>query len=104
MAKTQEPLSGVPPEPTPDPDLLAAVVLDTLVRHAPSRAVDSGGSPSGLTLAEIARACQRDPARADEAREIETALDILLADDLATRDAERYRPTRAAIRAAELSF
>jgi hypothetical protein len=104
VAKTQEPLTGVPPEPTPDPDLLAAVVLDTLVSDAPSRRTDSDGSPSGLSLAQVARACERDPAHPDEAREIETALDILLADDLATRQADRYYPTRAAIRAAELSF
>jgi hypothetical protein len=104
VAKTQEPLTGVPAEPTPDSDLLAAVVLDTLVSDASSRCTASGVSPGGLTLAEIARACERDPARPDEAREIEIALEILLADDLATRDADRYRPTRAAIRAAELSF
>lgn len=104
MAKTQEPLTGVPAEPTPDPDLLAAVVLDTLIGGAPNRRIGGGSSPDGLTLAEIARACERDPARPNHAREIEIALDILLADGLARREADRYRPTHAAIRAAELSF
>jgi hypothetical protein len=95
VAKTQEPPPpGLPPEPAPDPDLLAAVVLHTLVQ---------AGS-DGLTLAQVARACERDPARLPDAREIEVALRILIADSLACRDGDRYRPTRAAIRAAELSF
>lgn len=88
MAKT--PLK----EAEPDPDLLAAVMLDTLVRAAPAR----------LTRAQIARACERDPDDASEAVEVESALQILLDDDLAVRDGARYRPTRAAIRAAQLSF
>jgi len=95
VAKTQEPS----PRPT-DPDLLAAVVLHTLV---------SAGR-GGLTLAQIARACERDPTDRDEAREVDVALGVLLEDDLATRERDRdrdldlYKPTRAAIRAAELSF
>lgn len=88
MAKTKH--SSAPS----DPDLLAAVVLDTLV----------GAAPSGLTLAQVARACERDPADAAAAEEVQRALRILLDDDLATRAADLYRPTRAAIRAAELSF
>lgn len=88
MAKTQD-WTGAG-----DPNLLAAVVLHTVV----------SAGPDGLTSVEIARACERDPAHSGEAREIEVALDILLADDLATREDDRYRPTRAAIRAAELSF
>jgi hypothetical protein len=88
VAKSQE-------RATPQhPDLLAAVVLHTLV---------SGGT-AGLTAAQVARACERDPDDPDEAREIETALRILVRDDLAVREADTYRPTRAAIRAAELSF
>lgn len=57
-----------------------------------------------LTTVQVARACERDPDNAEEVREIETALAILVRDDLALRAGERYRPTRAAIRAAELSF
>lgn len=85
MAKTQH---------SSDPDLLAAVVLDTLVK----------AGPGGLTLTQVARACERDPRRLPEAREVEIALRILIADELATRESDLYRPTRAAIRAAELSF
>jgi hypothetical protein len=76
------------------PDLLAAVVLHVLV----------SAGPAGLALRQIARACEREPRRAEESREVQAALDILLADELASREADRYRPTRAAIRAAELSF
>jgi hypothetical protein len=102
VAKTQEPPPpGLPPEPSPgipseppDPDLLAAVVLHTLVQ-AGSR---------GLTLPQVARACERDPGRLPDAREVELALRILIEDSLASRAGDRYRPTRAAIRAAELSF
>ncbi|HEU0251341.1 MAG TPA: hypothetical protein VFR48_11520 [Solirubrobacteraceae bacterium] len=97
MAKTQ---ASRPRDPSPDPDLLAAVVLDTLVRDR----ADSSEKPNGLTLGEIVRACEREPMCACERQEVQAALDILLADELATREADRYRPTRAAIRAAELSF
>jgi hypothetical protein len=83
-----------PQYPVPHPDLLAAVVLETLV---------SIGT-HGLTLAQVARACERDPACLEEAREVEVALGTLVEDDLAISDQELYRPTRAAIRAAELSF
>lgn len=88
MAKTQESIGA------PNPDLLAAVVLHTLVSE--------GGE--GMTVARVARACERDPEEAGEAREIEIALAILLEDGLATREDELYRPSRAAVRAAELSF
>lgn len=88
MAKT--PQSTV----SPDPDLLAAVVLHTLV----------GAGPAGLTLPQVARACEREPDRLPEAREVEVALRILIDDELAARDGDLYRPTRAAIRAAQLSF
>jgi hypothetical protein len=88
VAKSQE-------RATPQhPDLLAAVVLHTLVSRG----------AAGLTTTEIARACERDPDDPGEAREIAAALEILVRDDLALREAETYRPTRAAIRAAELSF
>jgi hypothetical protein len=88
VAKTQE---RTAPQ---HPDLLAAVVLQTLVSRG----------TTGLTAAQVARACERDPDDEGEAREVEVALAILLLDDLALREAETYRPTRAAIRAAELSF
>jgi hypothetical protein len=80
------------------------VVLHTLV--------SDGGD--GMTVADIARACERDPENAEEAKEVETALEILLDDGLAERtagdvgheesSAELVRPTRAAVRASELSF
>lgn len=111
------------------PDLLAAVVLHTLVSEA----------RDGMTLAAVAAACERDPDTERDIEEIVTALEILLGDGLAEReptplrepDAGRrpdsaqehdatgnldtalkpdaspqplYRPTRAAIRAHELSF
>lgn len=91
MAKTQ---AHRPPGQPPHPDLLAAVALDTLVR----------AGPAGLTLAQVARACERDPDHPSEACEVRNALAILTRDDLATRAGDVYRPTRAAIRAADLSF
>jgi hypothetical protein len=85
---------------SPDPDLLAAVVLHVLVAE---------GS-DGITLEHVAQICERDPGDGDERDEVQTALDILIRDELAVReqpptgDGSHYRPTRAAIRAAELSF
>ncbi len=111
------------------PDLLAAVVLHTLV----------GEARDGMTAAALAAACERDPDAERDMDEILAALEILRRDGLAERepapprepDAERgadsaqerdatdkldavpkpntspqslYRPTRAAIRACELSF
>lgn len=95
MAKTQEPPStGASVEGAPDPDLLAAVVLDTLVVV----------SPRSLTGTEVARACERDPNRAADLREIGAALETLMADGLAAHAQQGYRATRAAVRAAQLSF
>lgn len=88
MAKTQDNVDAL------DPDLLAAVVLHTLVSEG----------REGLTVAQVAVACERGPNHPGEEREIEVALAILLDDDLATVEKDLYRPTRAAIRAAELSF
>lgn len=91
------------PLPEPHPDLLAAVVLHVLVTEG----------RDGLSADAVARACERDPAEDDEREEVETALEILIRDDLAVRregsgngSSERplFAPTRAAIRAAELSF
>jgi hypothetical protein len=99
------------------PDLLAAVLLHTLVSEA----------REGMSAAAVAIACERDPDEPDDLEEIEAALRLLLEDGLAerestpTRKLDRaagpdakpapdtrpqllYRPTRAAIRAHELSF
>lgn len=58
----------------------------------------------GMTVAEVATDCQRDPHDLDDVEEIQAALEILLDDDLAECEDEIYRPTRAAARAYELSF
>ena len=64
----------------------------------------------GMTVGEMALACERDPTSPTEVREIEAALHVLLDDGLAEREGkrdgegQRFKPTRAAIRAAELSF
>ena len=115
------------------PDLLAAVVLHTLVSEA----------RDGMTAAAVALACERDPHTQRDVDEIAVALEILLEDGLAEREIApgrepdaacesgaaqpdiaqsgiarkpdtaqvpdvspqpMYRPTRAAIRAHELSF
>lgn len=76
------------------PDLLAAVVLHTLVSEG----------RYGMDVAAVAIACGRDPSVLADLKEIEVALRILLNDDLALYEGDLYRPTRAAIRAAELSF
>jgi hypothetical protein len=91
VAKTQHDARAAQ---TPNPDLLAAVVLHTLI----SKGRD------GLSAAHIARACERDPADPSEMREIEVALAILLEDELARRVGELWGPTRPAVRASELSF
>lgn len=89
MAETQERASG-----GQHPDLLAAVVLHTLVSEG----------FAGISAPEVARICERDPADAAEMLEIDVALDILLEDGLARRVGEVFRPTRAAVRASELEF
>ncbi len=99
------------------PDLLAAVVLHTLVSEA----------RDGMSAAAVAVACERDPSEPDDINEIEAALQLLLEDGLAECEADpqgehesigksdttlepdtplqhSYRATRAAIRANELSF
>lgn len=96
MAKTQEDIAEQPQHP----DLLAAVVLHVLVT----------GGPQGLSLEQVAHTCERDPQDEAERREVEVALEILVRDELAVKEAAasedgvRFKPTRAAIRAAELSF
>jgi hypothetical protein len=58
----------------------------------------------GMTIAQLATACERNPADPADMDEIEAAMEVLLADGLADSRDDLYRPTRAAIRAAELSF
>jgi hypothetical protein len=91
VAKTQQTVGAAH---TPDPDLLAAVVLHTLVSEG----------RDGLSAAHVARACERDPTDPAEMREIEVALAILLDDGLALHTGELWAPTRPALRASELSF
>jgi hypothetical protein len=76
------------------PDALAAVVLYALVSEG----------RNGMTAAQVADACERDPTSASELRETVAALEVLLKDGLAMRNGKRFKPTRAAVRAAELSF
>ncbi len=80
--------------PPKDPDPLAAVVLHVLVSEA----------RNGFTVAQVAKACERDPNDPADLDEIEAALEILLNDGLAQGQGDLYRPTRAAVRANELSF
>ncbi len=91
MAKTQQ--DTLKP---PDPDLLAAVVLHTLVADG----------RRGIAVEQVASACERDPDDPGDREAIEAALDSLLGDGLAQRDGadDLFAPTRAAIRASELSF
>ena len=84
----------------------------------------------GMTPAAVAVACQRDPEKPEDLEEVEAALRLLLEDGLAEHEGDQpresghadrldrtaeapqtqtqtqtlYRPTRAAIRAHELSF
>ena len=73
---------------------MAAVVLHILVVAAPAT----------LTLEEIINADERDTADARDRALIQRALGGLLVDGLAHEHAGRFAPTRAAVRAAELSF
>jgi hypothetical protein len=82
------------------PDLLAGVALHTLVSRG----------REGMTVADVARACERDPEDMGDAQEVAAAVQILVEDGLAERLGGRtpgehlLRPTRAAVRAQELSF
>jgi hypothetical protein len=81
------------PDATPQHiDLLAAVVLHTLVARR-ARAFEP-----------ICRAVERDPNKPAERSEVEQALAVLVADKLAVHEGEQWTPTRAAVRAAELSL
>jgi len=75
-------------------DAVAAVVLHILVVAAPAT----------LTLDELINADERDIADARDRALIRQALGGLLSDGLAREHEGRFAPTRAAVRAAELSF
>jgi hypothetical protein len=75
-------------------DAVAAVVLHILVAAAPAT----------LALDEIINADERDTGDARDRALIQRALAGLLADGLAREQDGKFGPTRAAIRAAELSF
>jgi hypothetical protein len=74
-------------------DLLAAVVLHTLV----------SANPGVLSVEEVARECERDPGVYEEHEEVELALKRLVIDGLAARR-DGWAATRPAVRAQELSF
>jgi hypothetical protein len=78
----------------PDPDLLAAVVLHTLIR----------AGPQAVPLPRTIVACERDPSDSTDRVAIEAALQGLIADGLAYRRGARFGATRAALRADALSF
>lgn len=75
-------------------DLLSAVVVHVLVSRY----------PRVLTVAEVARACERNVGKLKELEEIELALQWIERDRLATRRGDDWLATRPAVRAAELSF
>ncbi len=83
-----------PPNGPRHPDLLAAVVLHTLVL----------AGPRTMTIEQTIVACERDPGSQAERAEIEAALRGLSADGLAYRRGARVGATRAALRADALSF
>jgi hypothetical protein len=102
VAKTQDDIHDDGPRGAePDPDLLAAVVLHVLVTEG----------RDGVSTEAVALACERDPDDEAERGEVQRALEILVGDDLARRQeagpgagSPLFAPTRAAVRAAELSF
>jgi hypothetical protein len=75
-------------------DALSGVVVHVLVSEYPQI----------LTLAEVAKECERDPDRPDERHEIELALRWIAVDGLAEPRDAGWIATRPAVRAAELSF
>lgn len=94
MSKTQD--NGHAGGLSQDPDLLAAVLLHVLVTEG----------QDGISLERMTRLCERDPRDLHDHQEVRTAFEILVDDELAAEDGDgtRFRPTRAAVRAAELSF
>lgn len=80
---------------TEETDLLAAVVIHVLVTEG----------REGMGTEQVARVCERDPADEAERQKVELALSALVDYDLALCDAEgKWKPTRAAVKAAALSF
>lgn len=76
-------------------DLLAAVVLHHLA---------TASDPTALSTEHITREVERAPDVADEQREVDIALRVLVADDLAHKRSQGWEASRAAVRANELSF
>lgn len=68
----------------------------------------------GIASVSVAIACERDPGSPADMEEIKAALELLIEDGLAQPDQRSgsevqsqirlFRPTRAAVRASELSF
>jgi hypothetical protein len=77
-------------------DRLAAVVLHALVSLEPEA--------EPVTLAQLLLACERDPDLLADRQAVLAALESLVSDGLAERLDALYKPTRAAIRAYQLSF
>jgi len=75
-------------------ELLAAVVLHVLVTEG----------HEGIDADQVARAVERDHDNDDQRGEVAAALQLLAEEDLARLEGERWRPTRAALAAARLSF
>lgn len=76
-------------------DLLAAVVSHVLVTRG----------CEGMAFEAISREVERDPANAEERQEVQLALQALVDYDLAVAlGPDGWKPTRAAVRAADLSF
>lgn len=59
---------------------------------------------SARTFEAICHAVERDPDTPKDRSEVGQALALLVADGLAVKEGEQWTPTRAAVRAAELSF
>lgn len=75
-------------------DQLSAVVVHLLVLAHPAK----------LTLAEVAKDCERDLSNPAEREEVELALRWIEGDELAVRQDDGWLATRPAVRSAELSF
>lgn len=86
--------------PIADDDALAVALLAAVVNH-----VLVTGSPPSLTVEQVCKEVERDPAVEKERREVLLALVLLDYCELAKRqDDGRWSPTRAAVWAARLSF
>jgi hypothetical protein len=76
-------------------DQLAAVVLHHLA---------TASDPKVLSTEHVTREVERDTNVADEQREVDVALRLLVTDHLAHRRPQGWEASRAAVRANELSF